>query len=79
MERLPQHGKDFIDGRLAATELACAILIEHLATDNIKADLIKRLDGLTRDFKVRRTGTLDFRTGFEECVNFLLQRTTTRT
>lgn len=36
------------DGRLAATELACAILIEHLDSDDIKAELTKRLDCVTR-------------------------------
>lgn len=75
MERKPQQDPDVMDGRLAATELACAILIEHLATDGIKTDLSKRLDKTTSILQSRKTGTPGFRKGFEDCVDFLLQRT----
>ena len=70
---MKRRGLDFVDGRLASVELACSILIKHLATDEIKAELAEKLDELAR-VELTEPDTETFREGIKNCADYLLQR-----
>ena len=67
MERRPQDNLNRVDGRLAATEIACWFLIKHLSPE-LRNKLNEELND-TSDI-----GTEEFQSGLRNCVDFLLGR-----